>query len=57
MMGDFDKEAQKEALKEALTEWLDSKWAALGKWTARGLAAAGFAVLVYFYLTQTGWSR
>lgn len=52
-----EKQLQKEAVKEALTEWLDAKWATLGKWTGRGIAAAAFAVLTYLYLTQIGWHR
>lgn len=36
----------KAALKEATAEWLDKKFAELGKWTLRGLAAALFSVIV-----------
>lgn len=50
-------EEQKQVIKEALTEWLDAKWAVLGKWTARGIAAAAFAVLAYFWLAQAGFHR
>ncbi len=52
-----DKELQKEAMKEALNEWLEAKWAMLGRWTASGIAVAVFGALAYFYLTNTGWHR
>ena len=34
------------AIKEALSEWLDKTFAAVGKWTVKGLAAALFAAAV-----------
>jgi len=39
-------DVMKAALKEATAEWLDKKFAELGKWTLRGLAAALFSVIV-----------
>ena len=30
------------AIKEAVSEWLDQKFAEVGKWTLRGIAAAIF---------------
>jgi hypothetical protein len=48
---------QKEVLKEALREWLDDKFTVLGKWTARALAAAVFAAIVYFLLWANGLSK
>lgn len=56
-MPDIDKTIQKEAVKEALQEWLDKQFAALGRWTFRGLMAMGFAVLVYMWLTSHGWHK
>lgn len=38
----------KDAMKEAVTEWLDEKFATVGKWTVRGIAAAALSALVYF---------
>lgn len=46
---------QKEIVKEALKEWLDDKWAAFGKWTAKGLATMAFSALAYWYLSTHGW--
>lgn len=41
-------EEQKAILKEALQEWLDAKYAQFGKWTAKGVLAACFVVLIIF---------
>lgn len=45
----------KTAIREVIKEWLDERFRAVGKWTLRGVAAAGFAALMYFVLTHTGW--
>lgn len=45
----------KAALKEGLAEWLDQKLADVGKWTLRGLAAMGLALLAFLILTSNGW--
>lgn len=47
----------KAALKEALKEWLDAKFAELGKWSLRAFAAAVLAALTYFILTMNGWQK
>ena len=52
----FD-DSTKEALKEALKEWLDEKFAEVGKWSLKGIAAAILSALVYFLLTNSGWSH
>lgn len=46
---------QKEVLKQALSEWLDTKFAAFGKWSLGGIAAITFAALAYWVLTSHGW--
>jgi hypothetical protein len=56
-MPHIDRNVQKEAVKEALQEWLDKQFATLGKWTLGGLMSMGFAVLVYLYLAQNGWTK
>jgi len=56
-MPNIDRSVQKEAVKEALQEWLDKQFATLGKWTLGGLMSIGFAVLVYLYLAQNGWTK
>lgn len=50
-------EDQKAIIKEALKEWLDTQWALLGKWTAKGIAAAMFSALAYWWLSAHGWHR
>lgn len=48
-------EDRKKIYKEAIQEWLDSKWAELGKWTFRGIAAGALAALGYFLAVKSGW--
>lgn len=47
----------REAVKEAAGEWLDDKFRTFGKWSMRGLAAAGLTALVYFFLFLSGWHK
>lgn len=47
----------KEAMKEALKEWLDTQFAAFGRWSAYTLSAAALVALVYFILTINGWKH
>jgi hypothetical protein len=57
MPENVDKEVWKEAIKEAISEWLEAKFAQLGKWTFGGLMAAAFAGAVYLALKGQGWSK
>ena len=50
-------EKQKEIVKEALKEWLDEKFASMGRWTAGAFGAALFVGLVYLVLSMHGWHR
>ena len=52
---DIDKDTQKEAIKEAITEWLDVQFAAVGRFTVKGILAAALAGLAYAYLVTHGW--
>lgn len=45
------------ALKEAMREWLDDKYAEVGRWAIRGILAAAVFALGYFILTMNGWHR
>ncbi len=49
------KEESKDALKAALKEWLDERLSLVGKWTLRGLAAVGLAVLAFLLIVGNGW--
>ena len=52
-----EKEESKQVVKEALKEWLDGKFADLGKWSMGALAAATLAALAYFILASNGWHK
>ena len=52
---DLDREAQKEAIKEAISEWLDARFADVGRWTIKGLIAAALAGMLYAYLVTKGF--
>lgn len=41
----------------AIDAWLEKKWATFGKWTARGIAAAGFSAGMYFIATHGGFGK
>lgn len=47
----------KAAVKDALKEWLNEKFAEVGKWSVRGILAAVLAALAYFILTSNGWKH
>lgn len=47
----------KAALKEALKEWLDEKFAILGKWSAGAFLAAVISALAYFIIQANGFHR
>ncbi|MDE2467973.1 MAG: hypothetical protein KGL35_04340 [Bradyrhizobium sp.] len=49
----LSKEEQKQILREALKEWLEEKYASVGKWTLRGIGALMLYALV-MYLTSHG---
>ena len=45
----------KDAFKEALKEWLDEKYATVGKWSMRGIASMILVALTYIALQLAGW--
>lgn len=47
-------EELKSIFKSALTEWLDAKWAEVGKWSARGIAAMALAGVLYLFAKSKG---
>lgn len=51
------REEDKQLIKDAVDEWLDKKFAAFGKWSARALAALLLAAFVYFILWSQGWHK
>lgn len=47
----------KRALKDGLKEWMNEKFAEVGKWTLHGLLVALLTALAYFILHQNGWTK
>lgn len=45
----------KAVMKEAVNEWLEEKFAVLGKWTLSGIAALALALLVYTLIEFAHW--
>lgn len=50
-----DKELMKEAMREAAKEWLNEQYRAFGKWTAVGIAAGAFILLVKILVIGDYW--
>lgn len=57
MLNNREEDLIKRAFKEAMKEWLDEKYATVGKWTLRSLVAAGLTALLYFILVMNGWHK
>lgn len=47
----------KQVLKDALKEWLDEKFAELGKWSFRTISVIALGALTYFILQVNGWHK
>lgn len=54
-LGQINKD--KALIKEAISEWLDTKFALFGKWTASGLMVSAFASIAYYAFTHGLWIR
>lgn len=58
---DFNDDEQRkflrDSIKAGIDSWLDSKLAAVGKWTLRGLCAAILAALAHFITSYGGWHK
>ncbi len=57
MVEPLSKDESKEAVKEALHEWLDEKYAQVGRWTLHGFLAMIIAAGCYFVLAANGWHK
>lgn len=57
IMEHFDEDEFKRLTKQAIKEWLDEQFAAFGRWTALGVAAAALAGIVTFILWSKGLGR
>lgn len=51
----MEKEEAKQIIKEAIREWLDEQFATFGRWSFLGIAAMGFAGIVYVFFISEGW--
>lgn len=49
------RDIQREAFKEGTKEWLEATYAAVGKWTMRGVAALLFSAFIYFIVKTNGF--
>ena len=52
-----DKALLKEALKEAAKEWMTEQFASFGKWTALGMAAGIFGLLIKILVVNNFWPK
>jgi hypothetical protein len=52
LFADLTDEQKNALIGSAIDSWMEKKWAAFGKWTARGVAAAAFGYLVLFLATH-----
>lgn len=57
MPQDQDPEVLKAAFKEAMKEWLDEKYAMVGRWSVRIIVTAGLGALMYWVLHMSGWHK
>ena len=55
-LSEYPPEERNKIIGEAIDAWLEKKWAAFGKWTARGISAGVLGYIVYF-LTTHGWPK
>lgn len=54
-MPDIPQDELRKQIKEALQEWLDNKYAEVGRWTLKGILALVFVLAVSF-ATSHGFS-
>lgn len=54
-MSDLSPNDQKAVMKQALKEWMDERYADVGRWTVRTLLAAGVISFVIWYIQVRGY--
>ncbi len=47
----------KDLIKQAINEWLETKWAMFGRWSAYGLLAMAVGGLGYLFFTTHGFTK
>ena len=56
MSSEEEKSAVKEATKQAIKEFLQEKYAEIGKWSVRLIIGGALGLLVYLILLSQGWT-
>ncbi len=56
-MANLSEEDMKNALKKALKEWLDEKYAEVGRWSIHAIVVAALGALTFWILHQNGWTK
>ena len=54
-MSDLDPQAQKELFKQAIKEWMDEKYADLGKWVLKKIVVAAVVSFLAWYISINGF--
>lgn len=50
-------ELEKDIIKEAIREWMDDKYAVVGKWTVGTVGVLLTGALIYLTLIVNGWHK
>ena len=54
-MTELNPNDQKELIKEAIKEWMDEKYAEIGRWTVRTLITVSLSALLFWYIKTQGF--
>lgn len=54
-MSDLDPSEQKEIFKQAIREWMDERYAEVGRWTIRVLITTALTALLWVYIKSGGF--
>lgn len=56
-LSDLSQAQKNEIIGRAIDAWLEKKWAQVGRWTWKGIAAAAFSVGMYYLATHGGFGK
>lgn len=54
-MTDLNSNDQKELIKQAIKEWMDEKYAEIGRWTVRVVLTSALSGLLFWYIQTKGF--
>jgi hypothetical protein len=54
-MTDLPPNDQKELIKQAIKEWMDEKYAEIGRWTVRVIITTALSMLLFWYIKTQGF--